>query len=309
MKDQQRENAEECQLQSTVEEFLGKHFDDPQSHCPVEVQRLVCELGLQRRELQKENQELRKQQRHLEAYRDRYADLYDFAPLGYATLDEDGYIQEINLAGARMLNVDRDTLTGYPLLDYVAEEDRDAFLDHVRKCVREHCEVTFEFCLVGKGGQALAVQFHTIPHDEPETGAVLGKTAITDISQQKQAEEALEKDRNLLRMLIDHLPDCIYVKDLQHRFVAANAAVARLMGTVPEDLLGKTDDAFYPPQLAAEYRRDEEQVLRLGQPLVRQAGTALRYERKLAGRADHETAAPRPPRSGRGTDRHQPRHH
>ncbi len=84
----------------------------------------------------------------------------------------------------------------------------------------------------------------------------------------QREEEDLEKDRNLLRTLIDHLPDCIYIKDLQHRFVAANAVVARAMGTVPEDLLGKTDDAFYPQPLAAEYRRDEEQVLRLGQALV-----------------------------------------
>ena len=109
-------------------------------------------------------------------------------------------------------------------------------------------------------GQSTAVQFHTVPLDEPETGAVLGKTAMTDISERKRAEEALEKDRNLLRTLIDHLPDCIYVKDRQHRFVAANAAVAQLMGTVPEELLGKTDEAFYPPALAAEYRSDEERV-------------------------------------------------
>ena len=73
-----------------------------------------------------------------------------------------------------------------------------------------------------------------------------------------EAEEALEKDRDLLRTLIDHLPDCIYVKDAQHRFVTANAAVARIMGTVLETLLGKTDDAFYPQPMAAEFRRDEE---------------------------------------------------
>ena len=120
---------------------------------------------------------------------------------------------------------------------------------------------------MAKDGRSIAVQFHTIPHDEPRTGAVLGKTAITDISKRRRAE-SVEADRNLLRTLMDHLPDAIYVKDLQHRFVAANAAVAGLMGTAPDDLLGKTDDAFYHQPLAAEFRRDEEQVLRLGQPLV-----------------------------------------
>jgi PAS domain-containing protein len=68
--------------------------------------------------------------------------LYDFAPLGYVTLDEDGYVQEINLAGARLLSADRDALTGYPLADYVAAEGQPALLEHVRQCVHEHREVT-----------------------------------------------------------------------------------------------------------------------------------------------------------------------
>ena len=75
-----------------------------------------------------------------------------------------------------------------------------------------------------------------------------------DISERKRAEAALERDRNLLRALIDNLPDCIYVKDASCRFLAANLATARLMGVAdPNDLLGKTDADFYPPEQAAEY--------------------------------------------------------
>ena len=50
-------------------------------------------------------------------------------------LDEDGYIQEVNLAGAKLLGMDRNTLTGYPFVDYVAKDDIPAFLDHVRQCI------------------------------------------------------------------------------------------------------------------------------------------------------------------------------
>ena len=80
----------------------------------------------------------------MEDYRDRYIDLYDFAPLGYASLDADGYIQEINLAGAQLLGLDRNALTGYAFGDYVAEEDRKTFLEHLATCVRELREVTCE---------------------------------------------------------------------------------------------------------------------------------------------------------------------
>ena len=90
-----------------------------------------------------------------------------------------------------------------------------------------------------------------------------------DVTQRKLAEEALAQDRNLLRALIDNLPDCIYVKDTQSRFMAANLATARLMGAAdPNELLGKTDADFYPPEQAAEYRADEEKLFQWGRPIV-----------------------------------------
>jgi PAS domain S-box-containing protein len=90
-----------------------------------------------------------------------------------------------------------------------------------------------------------------------------------DITERKRAEVALERDHNLLRALIDNLPDCIYVKDGQGRFLAANLATARLMGVEdPNDLLGRSDADFYPPEQAAEYSADEKRLLESGQPLV-----------------------------------------
>ena len=69
--------------------------------------------------------------------------------------------------------------------------------------------------------------------------------------------------------MIDDVPDCIYVKDAQGRFLAANLATARIMGAaVPGDLLGKTDFDFYPPEVAKQYRADEEELLRSGKPLI-----------------------------------------
>ena len=64
-------------------------------------------------ELERENRQLQEEKRRLEAYRDRYVDLYDSAPVGYVTLDEEGFVQEINLTGARLLGADRDALIGY----------------------------------------------------------------------------------------------------------------------------------------------------------------------------------------------------
>jgi PAS domain S-box-containing protein len=85
----------------------------------------------------------------------------------------------------------------------------------------------------------------------------------------KQAEEALANERNLLRTFIDNLPDFIYFKDTESRFLIANVAVARLVaGVTPDELIGKTDFDFFPRALAAKYYADEQAVMASGQPLV-----------------------------------------
>jgi len=88
-------------------------------------------------------------------------------------------------------------------------------------------------------------------------------------SSEKGAEEALINERNLLRTLIDNLPDFIYFKDEKSRFVVGNIAVARLMGvSAPDKLLGKTDFDFYPREMAERYYADELEIVRSGQPLL-----------------------------------------
>jgi PAS domain S-box-containing protein len=87
--------------------------------------------------------------------------------------------------------------------------------------------------------------------------------------ERQRIELALQNERNLLRTLVDHLPDYVYVKDLHSRFVLANQAVAEKMGAAsPDALIGRTDFDFYPPEAAAQYYGDERQVILTGRPLI-----------------------------------------
>ncbi|MGA2854467.1 MAG: PAS domain-containing protein, partial [Verrucomicrobiota bacterium] len=104
------------------------------------------------------------------------------------------------------------------------------------------------------------------------SGKVVGLIGVgRDITFKKQAEEALARERLLLRTLIDSLPDLVFVKDSQGRFTVTNTACAKQLGVSrPEKVLGKSDADFVAPELAAQYLADEQALMRSGQPVTKE---------------------------------------
>ena len=103
-----------------------------------------------------------------------------------------------------------------------------------------------------------------------KAGRIIGNFGISrDITVLKQVEDQLAAERNLLRNLIDNLPDYIYVKDADCRLVIDNIAHRRFLGaTTPEEITGKTVEDFFPPDLAAQYTRDDQNIIQTGHPLL-----------------------------------------
>ena len=122
-----------------------------------------------------------------------------------------------------------------------------------------------------KEGQELWLQTTKVRLQDP-SGAVVGVVGMGhDITAHKRAEDALRAQHDLLRTMIDNMPDYIYVKDDESRFVVANRALAELVGAKnPEDLLGKSDFDYFPRELATAFYSDERAMLQTGQPLFNQ---------------------------------------
>lgn len=215
----------------TLARAISYAMDRKQAEASLRAHRQ--ELEAKNLELAAKNRELREYQRRLEAYRDRYIDLYDFAPSGYVTLDEDGYVQEINLAGAALLGADRDALIGYAFSDHVAAADHQAFAAHVQQCVSQRRETTSDVSLIALGGRTIPVQLRSVPVSEPETGGVLCKTAITDLTSHRNMEEALRESQAFLQTVIDAMPDMMMVVDRDFRVVQANKAAQAALGGDP----------------------------------------------------------------------------
>jgi PAS domain S-box-containing protein len=120
-----------------------------------------------------------------------------------------------------------------------------------------------------KDGSLLRASLTLFPIADEQEQPIAVAFLVHDLTEHKQAEEALAQERSLLRMLIDNLPDLIYVKDSQSRFVVVNQAQARLLGgTTPDKVLGKSDFDFFPHELAQKYYADEQAILQSGQPLI-----------------------------------------
>jgi PAS domain S-box-containing protein len=98
------------------------------------------------------------------------------------------------------------------------------------------------------------------------TGAL---SSARDITENRKAHEELEKEHNLLLALINNMPDRIYAKDSQSRFIICNNALVKRMGkSGSDDIIGKTDFDLVSHDLAAQYYANEQEIIRSGQPLI-----------------------------------------
>jgi PAS domain S-box-containing protein len=102
-------------------------------------------------------------------------------------------------------------------------------------------------------------------------GNIIGIFGVSqDLTKLKEAEESLDRDRLLLRTVIDNLPDYIYAKDEQGHFVLNNMAHAKSFGATPQEMLGKSDFDFFPKELAQQFYDDERKIVETGTPVINQ---------------------------------------
>ena len=133
-----RDVLQPTRLRQQAEDFLRKTDQDIGAMPVQDVQQLVHELQVSQIELEMQNEELRRTQQELEASRDRYSALYDFAPVGYLTLDRAAVILEANLTAARLLGTARGALLRQRLTDFIVPADQDTFYRHRQQVVATH---------------------------------------------------------------------------------------------------------------------------------------------------------------------------
>lgn len=167
----------------------GRRFDDNQIRSKAQ---LSTDLQTYQIELEMQNRELREAQQQLEETRDRYTALYDYAPVGYFTLDRAGRVLEINLTGSSMLGVERAHLVGQPFITHIAKGDIHAFLQHLHDIFSNHGNVVTELRLRVRGNESCFVRLESLVTSSGQTA----RSVMTDIYQLK---DAARRNLELLR--------------------------------------------------------------------------------------------------------------
>jgi PAS domain S-box-containing protein len=155
----------------------------------VDTLQLLQKSRVRQHELEKQIEELRNSNEELGKSRNKYAFLYDVAPVGYVTLDGSGNIQTVNLTGAKLLGMERSTLTGLRFERFVAAEDRTVFADFLQMVFACRDKKTCRLKLANVGGPPLYVRIDMM-------ATALGKechAALLDITERKRSEEALRE--------------------------------------------------------------------------------------------------------------------
>ncbi len=187
---------------------------------------------------------------------------------------------EVDLEGAMHLTWVAgafETITGFTLEEYVASGGWLAHLhpEDIKKdaedtaIIKTNKPVTTEIRTIKKSGAINWVRVYAHPIWDNKQNRLAGIVgAVQDITQQKITETMLAYERDLLQIFMDNIPDNIYFKDTESRFIRINKAQAHFLNLDdPRDAIGKSDFDFHSPELAEKFRLLEKQIMETGEPL------------------------------------------
>ncbi|MCF8369494.1 MAG: PAS domain S-box protein [Bacteroidales bacterium] len=225
-------------LRKRALDFLEKH-PSKKINVPAEkVEELMEELRVHQVELEMQNEELRRANLEVELTRDKYLDLYDFAPVGYLSISEKGMIMEANLTLAKMLQIERGVLINRVFSDFILKEDKDIFYLHRKNLIQNGVAEPCELRMVNKNEEVFFTQINCILLNDNSNNGLLIRSVVMDISERKRTDAILIKSELKYRSLIETASDGIYLLADDGTFVECNPSACKMLGREKNEIIG-----------------------------------------------------------------------
>ncbi|MEW6585997.1 MAG: PAS domain S-box protein, partial [Nitrospirota bacterium] len=213
-----------------------------------DLSELVHELQVHQAELEMQNEELRRAQDDLIASQRKYADLYDFAPVGYMTLDRRGTIGEANLTAARMFGVGRRLLTKRPFVLHVADS-KEQFFSHLKNVFETGEKQTCRLVIKKKGGGFFHANLESVLFKDSAGKNNVCRTVVSDITSVVKAEEALRESEEKFKTIFDGSIDGILVADVENKkFLMGNKAICNMLGYSQDEIKNLSVPDIHPQE-------------------------------------------------------------
>jgi PAS domain S-box-containing protein len=184
-------------------------------------------------------------------------------------LDIEGHYLYVSPAVLRAFNQPQEYFLGRTAIDISFSGERMGdlqMLEAVRKTADEGVPTMLTMTISGQGEEPRVFDLMYVP-ERDVLGRVVSVLGVArDITSLQEAHRALQKKEALLRSLIDSIPDLIFFKDRESRYLGFNKAFAQYCDCSEAQLLGRTDFDFAPPEVAEFYRQKDREMLASGQP-------------------------------------------
>jgi len=158
-----------------------------------EVKDLMHELNVHQVELEMQNEELRKAQNQVKKSRQKYKELYDFAPVSYFTFDEKGKVQNLNLTAANLLGENREQIQDSRFYSYIAKDSRDDFYMHLKKVFESENIQSCEIHLLKTDGTDFWGYLQSKQVENRQNNLSRSRTIIQDITERKEVQQRLKR--------------------------------------------------------------------------------------------------------------------
>lgn len=216
---------------------------------PKSQEELLHELQVNQIELEMQNEELRQAHVILEESRDRYLDMYDFAPIGHINLTQDGLISAINLTGADMLGVERKNLLKRPFSRFVSVKDCDRWYLLLRDLTRHESKQSLDLALMHADGSLFNVRLDCL-RIELKGEPLIFQVAMITISERRQVDRRQVESELRIAATIFESQLGMLITDANEVILRVNRAFIEITGYTVEEAVGKT------PRLLSSGRHD-----------------------------------------------------